>query len=368
MQARNQLKAVSQRTEAEGCLRVLAATVERPMPSRSLRLLRSPVDRSESNPRVCDHSGRETKSGTDAEFRFLKPAAPTRLAVRLARELAEAARAIRQDPAAFIGAIRESGTITHEQRRRMRSGIRVAIAFYALALGGTYASYSVFHRAKPSAGGEQHREVTYLASPTVPLTKTLPPRKEAGGRTSKDQLTSPTQPVEQPKTPLKEARPAPRPPDQTLTRTESTAQSATYSPAGETASRASAPDGAARGLTGSGAGTASDGGRGSGSSAEVNYNDVFSISKVTTRPQILARPVPGYTDEARRAQVEGIVKLSVVLNANGTVSDIKVASELGHGLDEKAIEAARQLRFIPAQKDGHTVSVRVFLEFKFTLL
>jgi len=58
----------------------------------------------------------------------------------------------------------------------------------------------------------------------------------------------------------------------------------------------------------------------------------------------------------------------VVLNANGTVSEITVARALGYGLDQRAIEAARELRFIPAQKDGHTVSVRVFLEFKFSLL
>ena len=103
-------------------------------------------------------------------------------------------------------------------------------------------------------------------------------------------------------------------------------------------------------------------------SAKVNYNDVFSVSNVTTRPQILGRPTPGYTEEARRAQVEGAVKLSVVLDADGTVSTISVVRGLGYGLDERAIEAARQLRFVPAQKDGHRVSVRVFLEFKFTLL
>jgi hypothetical protein len=45
-----------------------------------------------------------------------------------------------------------------------------------------------------------------------------------------------------------------------------------------------------------------------------------------------------------------------------------VARGLGYGLDEKAIEAARQLRFMPGQKDGHAVSVRLFLEFKFSLL
>ena len=126
--------------------------------------------------------------------------------------------------------------------------------------------------------------------------------------------------------------------------------------------------------TGGGAGTGHGTGVGSGNEAgvgkgeSVDYNGLFSAGSVTVRPQILGRPTPGYTDEARRNQIEGSVKVSVVLRADGAVSDIKVARGLGYGLDEKAIEAARQLRFVPAQKDGHPVSVRLFLEFKFSLL
>jgi TonB family protein len=103
-------------------------------------------------------------------------------------------------------------------------------------------------------------------------------------------------------------------------------------------------------------------------STEVNHNDVFQHQQGYNSPSDIGAPVPGYTEEARRAQIEVVVKVSVVLNANGTVSDITVAGGLGHGLDEKVIEAARELRFIPGQKDRHTVSVLVFLEFKFTLL
>ncbi|HEX3230012.1 MAG TPA: energy transducer TonB, partial [Pyrinomonadaceae bacterium] len=107
---------------------------------------------------------------------------------------------------------------------------------------------------------------------------------------------------------------------------------------------------------------------GVGTGVSVDYNGVFSVGSVTVRPQILGRPTPGYTDEARRNQIEGSVKVSVLLKADGAVSDIQVARGLGYGLDEKAIEAARQLRFVPAQKDGHAVSVRLSLEFKFSLL
>src|SRR6185369_16879763 len=109
-------------------------------------------------------------------------------------------------------------------------------------------------------------------------------------------------------------------------------------------------------------------GSGVGTGESVDYNGVFSVGSVTVRPQILGRPTPGYTDEARRNQIEGSVKVSVLLKADGIVSEVRVTRGLGYGLDEKAIEAARQLRFVPGQKDGHAVSVRLFVEFKFSLL
>ena len=317
-------------------------------------------------------SMRATNIGTDVGFRLLQSSAAVPFPIRLARELAEASRAIRRDPVGFITSITATGAINHEKRRMIRVGIIAAVAFYALVLSGIYASYVIFHHhVEQSVAPARRLDITYIAPPPIPAKKAVPPLKEASGRISKEQLTIPTHPAEQPKVELPEAKPTPRPPELTKTESTSTAPSAPY-PATATASRDSASDGASRGQQGNGVGTASGSGRGGSSNAGVNvgvnYNDVFSVSNVTTRPQILARPVPGYTDEARRAQVEGAVKLSVVLNANGTVSDITVARALGYGLDQKAIEAARDLRFIPAQKDGHAVSVRIFLEFKFTLL
>ena len=335
--------------------------------ARSYVAVLSPNDRSEKDSSPRYYSNRETKieihGQTDADLAFLMPKAMAPLLVRLARELAETIRAARQDPLAFISAIPESGSVPRMKRSRMRAGIMVAIVVYGLALSAIYASYVIFHRAKPSTEAAQHLEITYLGAPALPVKKALPVFK-ATGTISKSQLPSPTPPAEQPRAELIEAKPSPRPLDQTQSKTEPTGPS---SPAGENASAVPA-SGLAGAEQGTGNGAGSDTGRAGGSSADVNYNGVFSISSVTTRPQILARPVPGYTEEARQAQVEGAVRLSVVLSADSTVSDIKVAHGLGHGLDEKAIEAARQLRFVPAQKDGHTVSVRVFLEFKFSLL
>jgi protein TonB len=297
------------------------------------------------------------------DFGFLKSNDPAPFAVRLALEVSDALRALSHDPLAFIRMSSGSSTMSHDRRTGMRSGLAVAFVFYAAVLTAIYASYSIVHRVKPRALHARSLEITYLASPPIPVNKALPRLKETAGTPVKDQMAAPIKSAEPRNAVLTEAKPTSTPPDQTPTEPALTSNSQTS----ETASRASS-EGVARGLTGNGVGTASNGGTEGGSNAGVNYNDVFTMSSVTTRPQILSRPVPGYTDEARRAQIEGQVKLSVILSASGTISDIKVTRGLGYGLDQKAIEAARELRFIPGQKDGHTVSVRVFLEFKFSLL
>src|SRR5579859_71185 len=68
--------------------------------------------------------------------------------------------------------------------------------------------------------------------------------------------------------------------------------------------------------------------------------------------EILSKPVPIYTDEARAKRIEGEVLLEVVLEASGKLRVLKVVRGLGHGLDDAAVRAAEQIRFKPALKDG----------------
>ena len=68
--------------------------------------------------------------------------------------------------------------------------------------------------------------------------------------------------------------------------------------------------------------------------------------------EILSKPVPIYTDEARSQRIEGEVLLEVVLEASGKLRVLKVVRGLGHGLDDAAVHAAEQIRFKPALKDG----------------
>jgi TonB family protein len=74
-----------------------------------------------------------------------------------------------------------------------------------------------------------------------------------------------------------------------------------------------------------------------------------------TAAQILAKPRPAYTEEARRLKIEGEVQLEVVFGASGEVHILRVIHGLGHGLDENAVIAAKAIRFLPAKKNGHTV-------------
>jgi len=71
-----------------------------------------------------------------------------------------------------------------------------------------------------------------------------------------------------------------------------------------------------------------------------------------TQVEILFKPKPEYTDEARKLKIEGEVLLRILFTAAGQVQVLEVARGLGHGLDESAVRAAQQIRFKPALRDG----------------
>jgi TonB family protein len=83
------------------------------------------------------------------------------------------------------------------------------------------------------------------------------------------------------------------------------------------------------------------------------------------RVHLLEKPEPSYTEEARANRTTGTVILRVVFTSKGTVENIRVLRELPNGLTERAIEAAKKIKFVPATKDGHPVSMWMQLEYNF---
>jgi TonB family protein len=109
------------------------------------------------------------------------------------------------------------------------------------------------------------------------------------------------------------------------------------------------------------------GGPGGGGGGDVDYNRPFRPAEVSRKAVITVKPEPGFTEEARKNNVTGVVRLRAILSASGSVQGISVVKGLPDGLTERAIAAAKQIRFTPAQKDGRAVSQYVTLEYNFNI-
>ena len=95
---------------------------------------------------------------------------------------------------------------------------------------------------------------------------------------------------------------------------------------------------------------------------------VAAAAKPADRPvEIVFKPTPEYTDEARSARVEGTVSLELEFTAAGDVRVLRVVRGLGHGLDEAAQRAALRIRFKPAQSDDRPVDSRATVHITFRL-
>ncbi len=83
--------------------------------------------------------------------------------------------------------------------------------------------------------------------------------------------------------------------------------------------------------------------------------------------EVLDKPQPQYTSEARDLKIEGEVHLKVLFQANGRVQVLQVVRGLGHGLDEAATTAAQKIRFKPAQRDGQPCDMTATVHIVFQL-
>ena len=93
-----------------------------------------------------------------------------------------------------------------------------------------------------------------------------------------------------------------------------------------------------------------------------------AATKPIDRPvEIVFKPTPEYTDEARSARIEGTVSLELEFTAAGDIRVLRVVRGLGHGLDEAAQQAALRIRFKPAQSDGTPVDSRATVHITFRL-
>jgi len=86
-----------------------------------------------------------------------------------------------------------------------------------------------------------------------------------------------------------------------------------------------------------------------------------------TSLEVLSKPQPEYTSEAKQLRVQGDVILRVTFTASGQVVVQGVVHGLGHGLDEEARRVAQQIRFRPATRNGQAVDMTTNITITFQL-
>jgi TonB family protein len=101
--------------------------------------------------------------------------------------------------------------------------------------------------------------------------------------------------------------------------------------------------------------------------ADGSSNTAANRGGGTTGVEILEKTNPAYSNEGRTLRIEGDVVLEVVFLASGQVQVVRVVSGLGHGLDDEAIQAAKQIRFRPAKREGQPVDFTAHVRIAFRL-
>jgi len=101
----------------------------------------------------------------------------------------------------------------------------------------------------------------------------------------------------------------------------------------------------------------------------VQDSTIYVPGNGVSLPQVVKQVKADYTEEAKQNRIEGKVGLDVVVLADGTIGDVKVAQSLDtvYGLDANAVKAMKQWQFKPGMKDGKPVAVRVAIEIAYSL-
>jgi TonB family protein len=130
-------------------------------------------------------------------------------------------------------------------------------------------------------------------------------------------------------------------------------------------SRGPGQGGGAGSGSGTGLGAGDGGGVGPGSGGGTGGGPYRPGSGIQP-PRLLREVKADYTEEARQRGITGEVVLEIVVRRDGSVGDVRVLHGLGGGLNDRAIQAVRQWRFTPAQRQGAPVDVIVEVSVEFS--
>jgi len=200
---------------------------------------------------------------------------------------------------------------------------------------------------------EVHPEPPPLPPPPPPVAEAKPPEPPVAAPVPPPRkVASVAKPAPTPANrPVKEtpAPPAPGPPDEAPPAPEKV-----YTLPEGTVALNNVPGGTANGTPG---GTGKGPGKGGGASLGTDGTGgprPVALASVKSLPEPIGEYDydKDYPDEARKLGIEGQVAVRLLVDETGHVAEAKVAKGLGHGLDGKALELTRKIRFKPAKDDA----------------
>lgn len=312
---------------------------------------------------------------------------------RLFSEVLEAGREVTQDPRGYIhSALRGDGVGGHRRKMLFRFGLALGFLVYAVFFGVILILWSFTAQ---SAEANEPLEVVHMVNPDDFKFQQveMPKAKEKAGGGGGGGRETPTPPSkgQLPKFSLTPPIIAPRPEPQLTPPSLPVPETVQVDPRLEPKRDELALTGLPTGVpgppsagpgSGGGMGSGSGGGMGSGDGRGVGPGSGYNTgggdprlgggsgapaTAVDSRPVLLFRPRPLYTEEARKNKIQGVVTARVLVGADGLVKNVRIVRKLPDGLTEQAIQAAYQLKFKAAIKDGRPVSFWVPIEIEFNL-
>jgi protein TonB len=115
---------------------------------------------------------------------------------------------------------------------------------------------------------------------------------------------------------------------------------------------------------GNGLGSGNGNGMGPGSGGNTG-GGVRQIGGAVSAPKIVTQVDAEFSEEARKAKYMGVAIVDVVVDERGLPARVRVVSDPGMGLGEKAIEAVKQYRFKPGLENGKPVKTEVQIQIDF---
>jgi periplasmic protein TonB len=100
------------------------------------------------------------------------------------------------------------------------------------------------------------------------------------------------------------------------------------------------------------------------SRAQADDEAVYDLGPGVTPPRVIKQTAPQYPN-GRGVRAVGSVIIALVVSSKGLPKDPHVVKSLDKDLDQSAVDAVKEWRFAPAQKDGKAIAVRVSLQIEF---